>query len=252
MEVVRSRQDDGDAPSRSFEPVEFRKHRAGAGIGAARRRYYSDLHLPDPTKTLGWWKRAMAWLLPSPIFAVIFLRGPALAVLAIAASGAESGGVVVGAALLAAFWASRATSVEIFGFEERLWLLGVDYRDQALHGMRCLLLVGVLPTLLAGAVTLLVLSPFDALRQAALLLVVAAFLLRVGLVGLWPFREVHRFRPALLLAALAIAALVARPVWSGDLLAYGIYGCAGLGVVGLALRLLRLREPRLRDCVREG
>ncbi len=255
MEVIRSRGDDGDsaaATAQSSRPVVLRERRAGAGLFAARRRYFADQYLPDPTATLGWWKRAMAWTGPALVLAFVVLRGPALAVLAVMASGAESGGVLVGAALLAAFWASRALSVDTMDFDERIWLLGVDYREQALHGLRCLLLVGVLPTLLTGVVTVLILAPFDAMRHAALLLVGAAFLLRVGLVGLWPFREVNRLRPGFLLTALAIAAFAYEPIWSGDLLAYAIYGCAGLGIVGLALRLLRLREPRLREYVREG
>ncbi len=242
MEVVRSRAADGDAPPSSYGPVVFRKARAGGGIAAARMRYYVDLHLPDPTKKLSWWKRASAWTGPAIMFPLIFLRGPVLAVLAVTLSGSETGGVVVISALLAAFWASRATSVDIVSFEERLWLLGVDYRDQALHGLRCLFLVGLLPTLLAAVVTLLVLSPFDAARQATVLLIVSAFLLRAGLVGLWPFREEHRVRPALLLTTLAIATLALGPVWSGDELAYAIYTCAGLGTIGLALRLRRLRK----------
>ena len=250
MEVVRSRADDGDAPPSSYGPVVFRRERAGSGIAAARRRYYADLHLPDPTKKLIWWKRASAWTGLAIMLPLIFLRGPALAVLAVTLSGSEAGGVVVVVAMLSAFWASRATSVEVFSFEERLWLLGVDYRDQALHGLRCLLFVGLLPTLLAAVVTLLVLSPLEAARQAAVLLIVSAFLLRAGLVGLWPFREEHRLRPAFLLTTLAIATLAPGPVWSGDELAYAIYTCAGLGTIGLALRLRRLRKSNPRAPLR--
>ena len=61
-----------------------------------------------------------------------------------------------------------------------------------------------------------------------------------------------RLRAGLLTTTLAIAAFAYEPMWRGAPLATVIYGCAGAGIVGLVLRLVRLREPSLRDCVRMG
>jgi len=189
--VVRWYSDDGEASVAGSEPTvtRLRRERAGAGAPAAMRRYLADEWLPDPDTRPGWRVRSGEWMGTLLLAVFHVLRGPIVAVVAVALSGAEHGGVLVGVAVLASVCASRAGSFESYDLDERAWLLGVDYRTQVVHGLRCLLLVGVLPTLVAAGVAVLVLSPFDTARQATVLLIAAAFLLRAGLVGFWPSPE---------------------------------------------------------------
>jgi hypothetical protein len=254
LEIVRTRrEDDGDGRVAGWDAaIPLRRTRAGTGLPAARRNYLRDEWLPELPPGARWpdhVRRSITFLSTA---AFVILRGPALAVWAVLGSGGESGGVLVGAALLAAFWASRIGSVDGTELDERAWLLGVDYRDQVLHGLSCLFFVGALPTMAAALVAWLATSPEDVNRHAAVLLIASAFVLRAGLVGLWPFRETQRMRIGLLLTALAVAAFTYEPVWTGELVARSIYVVAWGGALGLVARLLRLREPRLRECVREG
>ncbi len=220
---------------------------AGEGLLRARWRYVLEHVGPVPAASRESrrgidWVRSWAGLLFGGLLTVG--RGPI--VIAMAVSGSTGGQVDVLLALLAAFWASRLGSVDNLDLDDQLWLFGVDLRDQVLHGLRCLLLVGVLPTLVTGAVAVLLTDPTDPARQTAVALTGAAFLLRVGLPGVMFLRECTRIRLAGVWLGLLLASLLLGRTWAlADALSLTLWAGA-IGLAGLIVRLARLRESRLR------
>jgi hypothetical protein len=171
------------------------------------------------------------------------LVGPALAAGAVFAAAKPTELTLAFAAAAAGAFASRTY---VGGkLEERMYLLGVDYALQARQEVRSLLLVAAPPTLLAATIAACVRGlPPDALLAIA---AVAAFLLvRAG----WPGLVSNSSRILgcfpIVAGVLLLIVLPSSPWVVGALLA----GVGALGAAGLARRLARLDEARLRDEMR--
>jgi hypothetical protein len=129
------------------------------------------------------------------------------------------------------------------------WLRGADYRQQVWHNLRSLACIAALPTLLAAALSGLVLG--WTLERAAVLMLIAGFLAcRGGLSGLLNESECDP-RPARrtwLLVLLAVT-LLAVPRLGLDLpvtwMAWAGAFLLAVGLVGVLLRLVRLDERKL-------
>lgn len=247
-EIVRTR---GEGTQRSpaapsAGAVVLRRERATTGLWRARLAYARAEWLPDAERgvaSLG------AWAGTGMVLLLTVLRGPLLAVTAVAL--AADGRVPLWLAVLAGAFASRAVAVDTTELQPRLWLLGVDYREQVLHGLRALLRFAALPTLAAAVAAAALLGPDDASRWAAVIAVAAALLLRAGLPGAWPLEETHRLR-LVAIWALVLAATTLHPWWTPQDATRAAGVAAAVGLLLLVARILRLREPHLADCVRRA
>ncbi len=124
---------------------------------------------------------------------------------------------------------------------ERLWLWGVDRVQLARHQVCATLLGAALPVLAAMVIA----ATWQGWTQAHVLLtgaVGATFLLRVGWRGFAPKGELEPIGGWFLLIVLAILVVAfVAPVLQW----YVVLPALALGVLGLALRIARWREPRL-------
>ena len=232
-----------------------RRTRVGRGLWSARLNYLRDAWLPEREPDAGWRGVVRRWSGTGTILLVTVLRGPILATTAVVLATDDA--TLVFCAVLAGCCASRWSAVDSIALQPRLWLLGVDYRDQVLQGLRALGVCAALPTLGVALVTLAVAGPGAAGRQASVMMIAATFLVRAGLPGLWPLQETHRMRLlgfwAIAFAALTGVAFIMRDWWwpSRDAVQVAGIACAA-GLVLLVVRLVRLREPHLRECVRRA
>jgi hypothetical protein len=257
-EVIETRADAEDpeadaTAARSVPAGPLRRERSGAGLWRGRLGYLRDEWLPAPGA--GWNETVRTLTAVGLVAPFSILRGPLLAVAAVAAASEQ--GALLWLAVLAGCWAQRTAAVDGIDLEQRLWLLGVDYRDQVLHGLRSLVIFAALPTLGAALVTLAVIGPTDPGRQAAVVAIAATLLLRSGLPGLWPLQETHRLRLigvwALVFLAIVATSVVMRDWRWPALDVLHVSGvAAGAGLLLLLARFLRLREPLLRDRVRRA
>ncbi len=241
---------DGDAPDARRVPlhVPLRLERVGSGLWRARLHYAADVSLPEARPAGSTWRTMSDWLGVVPFATATVLRGPVLAALAVVL--ARDYAAPLWLAVLAGCLAQRTGAVDRIELQPRLWLLGVDYRDQVLHGLRSLLLCAALPTLAGALGALAIAGPGDPARQAVVMVIAGTLLLRAGLPGLWPLQETHRLRLVFAWAAIVGLALAHAPWWPALGAARAAAGLGAAGLVLLGVRLLRLREPRLRDCVR--
>jgi len=137
----------------------------------------------------------------SIVYAVISLRGPAFAVVALLSSFAPAGWPWT----LLAWTAPRLVDVDESQVD-RLHMLGVDLREIASHDRRALLFVAAIPTIAAGAITGTVADWTDA-RVAALACIAAGFVFRAGFPGLTRIADrIGRLSVAILITAWVVAA----------------------------------------------
>jgi hypothetical protein len=243
------------AQFRAFQAAEAvgfpagRKGRAGKSTGLRAAAFRSS---PFLARRPGLW-RAQAYLgwkkdrlgLERPL---VVLAGYLFGVWAVWAARDGASGLYLPAA--AAFLASRFIGTDGIDSEEsrRLYLLGVDYREQVLHDLKALLLVAAPLLLGIGLGTMLVLAPASGLTEVrlAVLACMAGFLLlRAGARGLPGISEASVLPQVLSLALLLVFLFVPRCGTRELLAAAALAGL--LGFLGLLRRLLGLDDESLRE-----
>jgi hypothetical protein len=135
--------------------------------------------------------------------------------------------------------------------ELQLFLFGADYRQQALHNIKAVLLFAALPALLSAIVTGFALG-WNVERASAVGLLAAVFGLRLGWRGLVRVGELIYPRAYVrlpLVGMLALSFFVSNPpaTWVG--IAASVLGIAGM--LGIVLRLRGLRESVLAAEMRD-
>lgn len=167
--------------------------------------------------------------------------------LAVLAAGDRSG---LALPALAAFLASRVIPISGPGSGEslRFYLLGVDIREQVLHNLRALFLFAVPVTLAVTLGTALLLG-LTTTRLGVIAVILSFILLRAGCRGLPRIPETS-LRPVLL-GFLVLLGLLFVPSCDGPTLLVVAAVVGLLGLIGLARRILRLEEARLRALMRE-
>jgi hypothetical protein len=180
-------------------------------------------------------------------------RGPILGAGAVLASDPTLGIILaLGAALLASKvldplgWAGTREG-------ERLYLWGVDLRDQVLLDIKAVVFFCALPTI-GAAVAAAVLSGPSAPRLALVFLLASAFLLRVGWYGILNFSELSNCGCALevlVAAALGLFLLFRHPSPDAQAVASAACVTAAVGALGVFRRFRRLGEGTLRAEMRK-
>ncbi len=244
--------DEKDVPSAETDAVPalsaiVRRPRPGVGItGALARKWMIGVRQTcTPLTTVRGPRRAAAFtllaLVVAPLGLAWHLRSAILAAFAVRVGADEA----VPAAVLAVAAATFSPSILATDLDARLYLFGVDYREQVRHAMRSWFVAGCLPCVVAAAATLVVTDAAPGAVAAACFLG-ACLLLRFGWNG---FRGESAFASGCLTAiALGSALIVFEP--PADLLLPLAAGIAVLGAVGTILRFRNLNETTLRAQMR--
>ncbi len=232
--------------------------RPGRGLWRAELECFQD----EISKLTSWrrisgpedFARRISGVLRLVFNALFLMRGPILGAAAVLEVGEPHFALPLAAA--SGFLASKflGSWVGALGGESsvRLYLLGVDFRDQVIQELKAMLIFAVLPTLGASLLAA-VLAGFELSHLAMVLFIAAVFLLRVGWEGLLGFSETTAAGGCLrvFLAGAVVAFLIVGKVsFTAEtiLLIAAISGA--IGALGLFNRLRRLREEDLRTAVR--